>query len=392
MMLCMSGLDYRKASISMREKLSFTKSGVMDLDRAVSRVPGISGAVLLSTCNRTELYLSCEEAQNPGELLCRAAGVDFTDFAEVFTSRQGDDCVRHLLEVACGLQSQILGEDQILTQVKTAVALAREAGTASSDLETMFRTAVACGKAAKSSGRLTRLPVSAAHQTVKALETRLGKLAGKRAMVIGNGEMGKLSANLLRDAGCQVTVTLRTYRHGETVIPAGCKTAAYDDRFTAMEGFDILLSATTSPHYTVDLERFSAVKHKPRMLVDLAIPRDIQPEVGELAGITLLNVDTLGQTDGTDEAELARVQAQLEGYLENFRQWSAYRAAIPAQQDVKNAVWERVRHYLDPEMDSEIAARLAAEKTVELLAGGLKEHLNAEDWLACAEKIRTHTR
>lgn len=391
-MLCMSGLDYRRAPIALREQLSFTKSGVLDVDQTICRASGVEGAVLLSTCNRTELYLSCQEPLSPGKLLCQAAGVDFGDFVNAFVNRHGEACARHLLEVACGLQSQILGEDQILTQVKTAIALAREAGTATAELEALFRTAAACGKAAKGEGRLTRLPVSAAHQAVRAVEARLGSLVGKRALVIGNGEMGKLSASLLREAGCQVSVTLRAYRHGETVIPAGCQAVAYDDRYRAMEGAEILLSATVSPHYTVNRQLFSQVADGPRLLVDLAIPRDIQPEVGEMPGITLLNVDNLGQTESTDETQLLRVQALLERYLEDYRQWSVYRASIPAQQTVKNAAWERVRHYITPEMDSQTAAKMAAEKTVELLAGGLKEHLNPEDWLSCADKIRTHTR
>lgn len=179
MRLWMSGLDYRRAPVALRERLSFSKSGVMDIERRVCRMPGVEGAVLLSTCNRTELYLSCGEERNPGRLLCQAAGVEYEDFAGAFVTRQGEDCARHLLEVACGLQSQVLGEDQILTQVKTAAALAREAGTTAPVLETLFRTAAACGKTAKSGGRLTRVPVSAAHQAVKAAEAQLGSLEGQ---------------------------------------------------------------------------------------------------------------------------------------------------------------------------------------------------------------------
>ena len=171
MHLTMSGLDYSVASIALREQLSFTKNGVLDMDRLIAQESGVLGAVLLSTCNRTEIYLSCAGgvAPDPGELLCRAAGADYQSFAHAFVTRRGDDCIRHLMEVACGLRSQILGEDQILTQVKTAVALAREAGTSDSVLETLFRTAAACGKAAKTGGRLTGLPTSAAHQAVAAL-------------------------------------------------------------------------------------------------------------------------------------------------------------------------------------------------------------------------------
>ena len=106
--------------------------------------------------------------------------------------------------------------------------------------------------------------------------------------------MGRLSAALLHRLGCAVTVTLRTYRHGETVVPAGCAVAPYEERYAAMKGVDLLLSATTSPHYTISARELAAVEDHPRLLADLAIPRDIEPAVGELPGVTLYNVDSLG--------------------------------------------------------------------------------------------------
>ena len=386
MHLTMSGLDYSVASIALREQLSFTKNGVLDMDRLIAQESGVLGAVLLSTCNRTEIYLSGAGgvAPDPGELLCRAAGADYQNFAHAFVTRRGDDCIRHLMEVACGLRSQILGEDQILTQVKTAIALARTAGTSDSILETLFRTASACGKAAKTAGRLTGLPTSAAHQAVAALEDRMGGLSGRRALVIGNGEMGRLTASLLRNAGCTVTVTLRSYRHGETVVPAGCAVAPYDDRYRAMEGMDLLVSATTSPHYTVMLEPFIEVADPPRVLVDLAIPRDIQPELGErIPGVVLLNVDDLSQRTGADAKELARVHGTIHAYMERFYQWNNYRESLPVLEEVKAAVLDRVR-----DMDTEDAVC----KTIELLVGGVKEGFTPENLAACASKIRAHTR
>ena len=395
MRLTMSGLDYSVASIALREQLSFTKNGVLDMDRLIAQEPGVLGAVLLSTCNRTELYLSYAggPAPDPGELLCRAAGADYQDFAHAFVTRRGDDCVRHLMEVACGLRSQILGEDQILTQVKTAVALAREAGTADGVLETLFRTAASCGKAAKTGGRLTGLPTSAAHQAVAALKERLGDLDGKRALVIGNGEMGRLAASLLRDTGCTVTVTLRSYRHGETVVPAGCAVAPYDDRYAAMEGMDLLVSATTSPHYTVMSDSFTAVADPPRLLVDLAIPRDIQPELGsEVAGVVLLNVDDLSQQTGADAKALARVHAGIQAYMERFYQWNNYRESLPVLEELKAALRQRMGAYVESDMDAGEASSLTVDKVVDLLAGGMTDGFTPDAVQACTAKIRAHTR
>lgn len=159
--------------------------------------------------------------------------------------------VRHLMEVASGLRSRIWGEDQIISQVKDAIALAREAGCTDGVLETLFRSAISAGKEVKTEVRLTAVPTSAASMAVELLAAKLGDLAGKKALVIGNGEMGRLSASLLQQAGCEVWVTLRTYRHGETIVPPGCGVVPYEERFHHMEGCDFLISATTSPHYTV---------------------------------------------------------------------------------------------------------------------------------------------
>lgn len=383
MRLAMSGLDYGLAPISLRERLSFTKSAVEEMDRRLAAVPGVSGAVLLSTCNRTELYLSCggEEEPDPGALLCQAALLPYDSFSRAFVTRRGEDCVRHLMEVACGLRSQILGEDQILTQVKTALAAAREAEASDSVLETLFRIAASCGKTAKTGGRLTSLPASAAHQAVEALRSRMGSLEGKRAMVIGNGEMGRLSAKLLRDAGCAVTVTLRSYRHGETVVPSRCMVAPYEERYAAMEGMDLVVSATTSPHYTVMQEPFRAIKDPPKVLIDLAIPRDIQPELA--SGVTLLNVDDLHQTAGADAAALERVERVVAEHMERFRQWNNYRESLPVLDEVKSAVLDRVR-----DMDTEDAVC----KAIDLLVGGMKEGVSPEALSLCAAKIRAHTR
>ena len=395
MVLTMSGLDYNAAPIALREQLSFTRNGVVDMDRIIAESGDLLGVVLLSTCNRTELYLSCAEGDVPdaGEVLCRAAGARYADFAHAFVRRSGEDCARHLMEVACGLRSQILGEDQILSQVKTAIALAREAGTSDGVLETLFRTAAACGKAAKTAGRLTNLPASAAHQAVAALEGRLGSLSGRRALVIGNGEMGRLTAALLHSAGCAVTVTLRSYRHGETVVPAGCAVAPYDDRYGAMEGMDLLVSATTSPHYTVMLEPFTAVQKPPKILVDLAIPRDIQPELGErVPGVTLLNVDDLSQRTGADAKELARVHGTIGAYLERFYQWNNYRESLPAIEELKAALRQRMGFYVDADMDTGEVAALTIDKVVDLLAGGMTDGFTADAVQACTAKIRAHTR
>ena len=131
MNLSMSGLDYGLASIALRERLSFTRSQAGELSGEIRRsVPGVQGRVIISTCNRTEIYLSCQPgvSPEPGAVLCAAAGQDYAPFAQAFVTRRDEGAVRHLARVAAGLRSQIWGEDQIVTQVKTAIAAARDQG------------------------------------------------------------------------------------------------------------------------------------------------------------------------------------------------------------------------------------------------------------------------
>ncbi len=384
----MSGLDYQKTEMALRERLSFPTERVRTLDCTLAGMNGVTGAVLLSTCNRTELYLTAEDdIAPPGRLLCQAAGEDWSVFAPCFITREGEDAARHLLEVASGLRSQIWGEDQIITQVGRAMELAQESGSSNAVLSTLFRTAVAAAKDVKTHVRLTAVPSSAAEEAVALLRQRLGGLENRRAVVIGNGEMGRRAARLLRSAGCRVTVTLRTYRHGETVVPFGCETVAYDRRYTAIDGADILVSATTSPHYTVTREELERLPACPPWVVDLAVPRDVEPAVGTLEGVTLFNVDDFsGSPQETDAESLTHAEQIIEQHLREFYQWWDYRDSLPAIGELKAALSRRFA------AEGAEGCQSVVDKTVDLLLGGLKGRVRADDLRECAAKIDAFTR
>lgn len=387
MTLFMSGFDYTKADMALREQLSFAAPEVEALDSALARLEGISGAVLLSTCNRTELYVTVQDDCLPGQLLCEASGRDWQRFSPVCVTRAGEDAARHLLEVAAGLQSQIWGEDQIVTQVGQALERARNADSIDAVLATLFRTAVSAAKEVKTRVRLTAIPSSAASQAVERLEKAFGSLVNKKAVVIGNGEMGRLSARLLHQAGCAVTVTLRTYHHGETLVPSGCGTIPYDRRMEAVDGADILFSATTSPHYTFTLEQAESLKQCPKCMVDLAIPRDIDPELAHLTDVTLWNVDDFGlKPEETDAAALERARLLLDRHLREFYEWWDYRECIPVMRELKDAIGQRFA--AEDGQDTQAIV----DKTVELLLGGLKGRVRAQDLRECADKIQAFTR
>ena len=324
MSLVMSGLDCHRASIALRERLAFSQQEVRELLVWLRHQPGVEGCVLLSTCNRTELYFS-GETDTPWRLLCRGAGVPEAELEPYFTTRTGTDAARHLMEVACGLHSQILGEDQIITQVRTAMELSQEEKTADPVLAALFRRAVTAGKRARTEVHVARGVPSMGTRCREILQRELGELAGKKVLVIGNGQMGRLAAELLHEAGARVQVTLRSYRHGETVVPAGCGTVPYEDRLEAMEGMDALVSATASPHYTLTMAQLETVAHPPRVAVDLAVPRDIDPACA--ARMRCFDTDSLGAGGPGSQEELAAMETIAGEELEKFQQWQRRQAA-----------------------------------------------------------------
>ena len=392
MTIVMSGLEHSLAPISLRERLSFTKQQTAAMVRTIQSFPHISGCVLLSTCNRTELYLSCSEEVNPGELLCQAAKTEYPPYQEAFVTLSGKKAVEHLMEVAAGLRSRIFGEDQIISQVKGAIAIAREAEATDSILETLFRSAISAGKEIRAKVRLTSVPTSAASMAVTLLQDKLGELKNKKALVIGNGEMGRLAASLLQKTGCQVSVTLRTYRHGETIVPPGCGVVPYDQRFEYMDECDIVISATTSPHYTVTVEKLTTLPAVPAILIDLAIPRDIQPEVGQLPGVSLYNIDDLGSflENRTVPQEVTDI---LRAQMENFYRWLNYKDCMTSVESLKQAIVNRLltAKELNEELTEAEIIELSVNKTVDLLVTGLAERITSENLMKCESKIRLHT-
>ena len=242
------------------------------------------------------------------------------------------------MQVSAGMQSQIFGDDQIVSQVKVAAALARELKTADAVLDTLFRRAVTAGKRVRTETRLTGVPASAAQAGVRRAERFFGTLAGKRAVVIRQigSDRAATAARALVEAGCAVTVTLRTYRHGETVVPQGCATVPYERRTERIEGADLVVSATTSPHFTLTAQQTAALSHPPRLLLDLAMPRDI--ESAAASGHTaLFNLDDLGELGDADNAARETALRILDEETREFFAWLNYRAALPLIAQLKSA-------------------------------------------------------
>ena len=321
------GLDYKTADLALREQVSFSDTAISHvLEQIKNEFSQVNGAVLVSTCNRTELYLSLEKP------LSKKSAMDIFSYGvslpkewlegHIYIYEQ-EETIRHLFELACGLKSMILGEDQIITQLKHAAALAAQSGAADGPLNTLFRHGITCGKRAKSTVLLKNVAPSMASKGIEVIEAYLRHNSGATALVIGNGEVGRNACEILVSRGCKVYMTLRSYKKKETIVPAGCIPVPYEERAQYLEQADVVVSATKSPHHTITYEMLSQCRVLPKYIIDLAVPRDIDARVAEFSAIQYYDVDTIGKTASQENLqELEKIRQIITEQRTKFEDWA----------------------------------------------------------------------
>ena len=401
----MVGIDHNKASIEYRELFSFTKAGAIDAMQRIGAKPSIEGCLILSTCNRTELWISTSNGESPYQLLCEVKGIDEGRLKDYFVERESEDAVSHLLELACGLDSKIFGEDQIISQVREALILARKNHCTDMVLEKVFQTAIRAAKKVKSKVQLSAADGSTALQVVSLLRENLGDLDGVSCFVIGNGKMGQLVSHTLLTHGAQVKMTLRKSIHGnhptESIAPESCIMVPYEERISELSSAKVVISATRSPHYTLKKNEVAAfLNPEPSIWIDLAVPRDIDPEVCGLSGITLFDIDHLAKEEHLAKNEKGREESTLilKEYFNELKQWFAFRERVPEIQDILKLSVEDVSKRLNQPMENmelpeeekrriQCEIERAVEKSVGKLLFGLKDTLSHSLWKECLEAV-----
>ena len=403
MSIFMLGIDHNMAPVDIRALFAFTRKNTGEALLKLKKEPGICGCIILSTCNRLELWVSTEENEKPElyQWLCRLKGIEGEEYRKYFISRENEEAVEHLFYLTSGLKSQILGEDQILTQVKDALSFAREEFTTDSVLEVLFRMAVTAGKKIKTEVPFSHGNPSVIHQAIRFLEEGGYHVRNKVCMVIGNGEMGKMAAQTLREAGADVTVTIRQYRSGVVNIPVGCSRINYGERMDYLPECDLVVSATASPNYTLTEELFEDVRvERPMILIDLAVPRDIDPEIRKKENITLYDMDSFRTSETPKELadNLEAAGKIVKEQMEEFFQWLDGRDIIPRIQEIKADAVEDLNLRIEkifrktPMEDSDReklkkAVDTAAGKVVNKLIFGLRDSLNLVVFLDCVEGL-----
>lgn len=338
------GLNHKTAPISTREKLVFSPFQVKDV-LCLLQKEGISEAVVLSTCNRTEFYLVAEEGVSGREtavsLLGRYCDLSAEDFEPYLYDYRDGEAVRHLFEVSAGLDSLVVGETQVLGQVKEAYQLSIEHGGAGSILHGLFQQAFTAGKRVHRETGINDNAASVSYAAVELARQICGNLRGKTILLIGAGKMSELAAKHLFESGTAslVVINRSEQRGAELAAKFGEKAfpAPYDRLREKLAEADIVISSTAAPHLIIYREAVeeALVKRgaRPLLFIDIAVPRDIESSVGELKTVHLYNIDRLesvvqgNMQKRREEAERARKIIAAE--VDSFMEWCRTREVVP---------------------------------------------------------------
>lgn len=353
-------ISHKIAPLHVREMFAFTKEQQEEMMRRMTDCLEVSECVVLSTCNRTEMYVYSESGSEGvvfnrmEDVLLECAGAqEEEDIGNYLLFFHGKKAIQHLFEVAAGLDSMVIGEDQILGQVKEAHKQARAIGVTGVYLNTFFRMAVTSAKKVKTDTDLSRTSVSTATLAIKVAEEALGSLRGKKVMIIGaTGKIGGIVLmNMLSLNGPEVYVTTRSNKvistkHGQNNF----LTIEYEDRYDYIDAMDVIISATSSPHYTLTCSRLRKCmrSNKPRVFVDLAVPMDIESRVSDIGGVAYYNIDDftrIAKENNQKKLQEARAATGiLEEYELQFEQWMVFQKSLPIMAKVRDNFMKVTEH------------------------------------------------
>lgn len=344
MSILVVGVNHRSGPLALLERVTIAPDRLAKAVSGLAQRDNVREAVILSTCNRTEVYVVAELFHGAygdvRDLLCELGGLGIDELTPHLYSQHDTAAVTHLLEVAAGLDSAVLGESEILGQVRAAWEVAQQEGAARSRLNHLFRSALAAGKRARTETGIARGTASISHAAVEMISDVVGDLGGRRVLVVGAGSMGEGVAVALRRAGgADITVANRTSDRGSALADRVDGVSIGFDRLPeAVTTADVIVAGTGADEAVLTTEmvrsaRAANAARPPLYVVDIGVPRNVAPEVGELPGVTLADLDDL--RDWADRglahraAEAERVRVIVADEAERFLVESTARQAAP---------------------------------------------------------------
>lgn len=396
-----TGLSHKTAPVEVRERLAVTGSQLASALEALREQPGIGEGVILSTCNRTEVYASLPSADEAvvERFLAHRCGLDLDGLQPHLYRHLDRAAVAHLFRVASGTDSMAVGEYQILGQVKQALTCAQTQGAARAVLGQLFQAALAVGKRARAETDIGSGAFSIAGCAVALARRIFESLAQKHVLILGAGEMAEAAARSLVSAGAtSVFVANRTFERAQALArELGGQAVRFDDLESLLSNADIVIASTASPHAVVHRELVAramrARRHTPLFLIDIAVPRDIEAAVGRLDNVYLYDIDDLQGVVAEDAAgrqrEVERVEAIVQQEADRFMRWFRSLAVAPTIRALQEKLETIRRQELErasarlgglSEQDREVVERLTksiVDKTLHSPAIRLREGAEA---------------
>ena len=346
--LCCLGVNHKTAPVEVREKFAFKGEAVESALLKLNSLAGIDECMILSTCNRVEIYFTTRVSapfKDVYDFLIEEKGTNIEEINRFFYRKEGKDAVRHGFYVASSLDSMIVGEPQIVGQFKDAFQTARELGTVGAVLNRFCETALKVSKRVRTETGISRNAVSVSFAAVELAKKIFGTLSGKRVAIIGAGEMAELAVkHLVSNGASEVFVVNRTLERAEKLAEEfGGKAFSLTELPKVLEASDIIISSTGAPGYVLKPENVIPAlekrKHRPMFLIDIAVPRDIDPALNEVDGLYVYDIDDLQQVveanikERLREAEAAK--KIIEGYVDRFVRWMRELEVAPLIAELK---------------------------------------------------------
>jgi glutamyl-tRNA reductase len=341
-MLAAVSLTHKTAPLPVRERLAFAEADLPAALPSFTALAGVTEAYLLSTCNRTEVYLVGRPRPDAGAaaaVLSRLRGTPTTAFWPYLETLEGDAAARHILRVAAGLESLVVGEAQVLGQVRRAFVAARSAGTTGPVLNRLLQVAIACGRRVRAETGLGRHALSVPHAAAAVARRTVGT-AGRRMVLVGAGEIAALAAKIFAQSGAQISAVANRTVANAALLAARYGAEAVD--LTALPRVladaDLVVVSVTAPAPVLTAAALSAARRPaaaPLLVLDISVPRGVEPAAAHVAGVMLYDLDALGDgsvaVDAAPERmpEVQQAEDIVEGALESFLRWQAARAAVP---------------------------------------------------------------
>lgn len=376
MPLSILGLNHTTAPVSVRERIAYEGEALNRVLHALKEAPGVNEAVVVSTCNRSEFYCAVEDERAIGDWLL-GQGVEGIVPEEHLYQYADEAAVQHLFRVASGLDSLVLGEPQILGQLKTAYQAARDADSVGGQLGPLFEQAFSVAKRVRSETDIGANPISVAYAAVRLAQQIFGRLEDNRALLIGAGDTIELAAQHLASSGIGgLVVANRSVEKARQLAEQyGGHGIGIPDIPQALVNADIIISSTASPLPLLGKgmveTALKARKHRPFFMVDIAVPRDIESEVNELEDVYLYTVDDLEQVieENRQSRQAAAQQAEeiIRHKIGDFREWQRSQVAVDTISELRQSV-ERHREEALAKAQKIIEQGGPAEEALQLLA------------------------